>query len=167
MSQAESTFPIFGQTLHEKDRKTLKPVQRCNESGVTEPMTKADEAKFNEALNQLVLSNAITNKTLAQLVENPTKKSAPWWLPPILTICGVVVAVFGVQFTSVGSAQLRETVRLHEYQLEERKARETELSGRMFSLEFIFARVRQDLAAMGYQIDPQTGAVTQISKRRN
>lgn len=167
MSTAETAFPTFGQPSRKENRKILTPVPQSDEGEVTEPMTKADEAKFNEALNQLVLGNALTNKTLAQLVESPTKKSAPWWLPPILTTCGVLAAVFGVQFISVGSAQLRETVRLHEYQLEERKARETELSGRMFSLEFIFARVRQDLAAMGYQIDPQTGAVTQISKRRN
>lgn len=112
-------------------------------------MTKAEREDLLEQLAMLAMSQ----------MAKPTNKQ-PWWLAPGVTVLGVTVALFGVKFTSTDSAELKQALAIANSERTSMKEDVRETKDRQSSLEYIFANVRQQCAAIGIQIDPKTGDVT-------
>lgn len=82
---------------------------------------------------------------------------------------GVVCAMLLVSGTNAfksSESDLKMQLALQDQQLKQQTEATSKLTDRVMSIEFIWARVRQDIAAYGLQIDAQTGVITQVKKGR-
>lgn len=150
-----------------KTKDTSANPDKVSDKSHEEPMTKTELAEIADIREQMhQTSAAVMLLTKLQQVQAQPSNGGKWttWIQTGV-VCGMLIVTGTTRFVG-GESDLKQQIALHDYQIKQKDESYRALEARVMSIEFIWARVRQDIAAYGLQIDAQTGSITQVKKRR-
>lgn len=154
MSTLRQTYPAIVGTAQPEPPKII-----ANDTSETEPMpprrTTQETAQYDESIESLMKAFLISQTAQAK------PQNGNRWTGWIQTgvICGMLLVSGTSRFTT-SESDLKQDLAVTKIKGESQAAALAVATDRIQSLEYIWARMTNQMAALGIQIDPKTGEVT-------